>query len=243
MSPGPELFAFEDWLLMPEGGLYHQEEATAVIADVHLGYEWARGKAGDSVPAHSLHETLTRLDSLHRRIPDRLSTLLVAGDLVESGRACRRTSNDVRLLQSWLEAREIEFVRLSGNHDPRPAGSVGEQVAQREIFRVASWTIGHGHRPIPGEKTISGHLHPIFRFRGIGAPCFLVGAERIVLPAFSQNAAGLDVLTRKLDLSSWKDPPRCVVSTGQNLLDFGSLNDLPARMNSDRPFTPVRSRT
>lgn len=243
MNHGPDLLEFEDWLLTPEGAIYHREETTAVIADVHLGYEWARGKAGDSVPAHSTRETLARLESLLARVPGRISTLVVAGDLVESGRACRRTSDDVSRLRSWLETREIGFVRLSGNHDPYSRVGVGEFGNQGELFRVGSWTIGHGHRPIPGEKTISGHLHPIFRFQGIGAPCFLVGAERILLPAFSQNTAGLDVLSRNGDLGIWKTPPRCVVSTGQTLLDFGSLGDLTARILADRPFTPARSRT
>jgi uncharacterized protein len=54
--------AFESWRLTPEGAAIHPGERTAVIADVHLGYEWARGSAGDCVPAHSLDETLARLD-------------------------------------------------------------------------------------------------------------------------------------------------------------------------------------
>ena len=52
---------FADWQLTPEGAAIHPGEKTAVIADVHLGYEWARGAAGDSVIAHSLDETLARL--------------------------------------------------------------------------------------------------------------------------------------------------------------------------------------
>ena len=41
------------WLFTPEGAVVHRGERTAVVADVHLGYEWARGAAGDCVPAHS----------------------------------------------------------------------------------------------------------------------------------------------------------------------------------------------
>ena len=53
--------ASESWRLAPEGAAIHLGERTAVIADVHLGYEWARGSAGDCVPAYSLDETLSRL--------------------------------------------------------------------------------------------------------------------------------------------------------------------------------------
>ncbi len=62
--------AFEPWQLAPEGAAIHPGERTAVIADVHLGYEWARGSAGDCVPAHSLDETLSRLDRLLARVAD-----------------------------------------------------------------------------------------------------------------------------------------------------------------------------
>ena len=40
-----------------------------------------------------------------------------------------------------------------------------------------------------------GIIIPCFASRGITAPCFLVGPGRIVLPAFSSNAAGCDVVS------------------------------------------------
>ena len=61
-----------------------------MIADLHLGYEWARGAAGDCVIAHSLEETLARLSTLIDR--SMLSELIVAGDLLESSRPCPRTA-------------------------------------------------------------------------------------------------------------------------------------------------------
>ena len=76
----------EGWQLTPEGGAIHPGERIAVIADVHLGYEWARGAAGDCVPAHSLAETLKKLERLLERSP--IDRLVVAGDLVESPRPC-----------------------------------------------------------------------------------------------------------------------------------------------------------
>ena len=34
----------DDWRLTPEGAAIHLGERTAVVADLHLGYEWARGR-------------------------------------------------------------------------------------------------------------------------------------------------------------------------------------------------------
>src|SRR4051794_38601099 len=132
MMAGPD-----GWRLAPEGAAICEAERVAVIADVHLGYEWARAAGGDVVPAHSLAETRAILAGLLDRA--RIDRLIVAGDLVESPGPCARTARDVRGLVNWLEARGVELVRLRGNHDPGPGPATLE---------LAGWTVGHGHAPI-----------------------------------------------------------------------------------------------
>ena len=95
---GSGTFRLDSWELTPEGAAIHRGERTAVIADVHLGYEWARGAAGDCVPAHSLVETIGRLERVLSRAA--IARLIVAGDLVESPRPCRRTAADLRTMMS-----------------------------------------------------------------------------------------------------------------------------------------------
>lgn len=234
-KPAPGTQSFGDWILTPEGAAIHPGERTAVIADVHLGYEWARGAAGDCVPAHSLVETLARIAALLDRAA--IARLVVAGDLVESARPCRRTADDVRGLHDWLESRGVTLLALEGNHDRGRirlgrAASVGATSSSSPAPRVSrlpasctvdGWTIAHGHRPIAAERTVSGHFHPVIRCEGIAAPCFLAGAGRIVLPAFSANAAGCDVLSGPVP-REWLDASlRCFASTGSDLLDFGPL--------------------
>ncbi len=214
----------EAWRLTPEGAAIHLDSSTAVVADLHLGYEWARAAGGDCVPTHSLDETLTKLDRLFTRA--RVTRLLVAGDLVESHRPCRRTRDDVERLAGWLAENKVEFVVLAGNHDrslqqsgidPLHAAPLAETAC------VADWTIAHGHRPITAPKTVSGHLHPVLRFEGVTATCFLIAPGMIVLPAFSANAAGRDVASGPLP-SNWKEGnTRCVASSGEALIDLGPL--------------------
>ena len=64
MIEGPD-----GWKLAPEGAAVHPVERVAVIADVHLGYEWARAAHGDCLPSHSLAETLAKLEALLGRVP------------------------------------------------------------------------------------------------------------------------------------------------------------------------------
>jgi len=257
------LHVFEGWQLTPEGAAIHRRERTAVIADVHLGYEWARGAAGDCVPAHSLEETLERLALVLKRAS--IARLVVAGDLVESARPCHRTGQDVRRLGAWLLARGVSLTVLAGNHDRAGSGRASkctrgtERATVDQAFQpdvrlesltysiqnsagplsapdrthllpecqtVADWTIGHGDRPLAGRRTISGHHHPALRIEGTTAPCFLVGPGRIILPAFSLNAAGCDLITAALPREWLRAGFRCLASTGVDLLDFGPLPNL-----------------
>jgi metallophosphoesterase superfamily enzyme len=210
----------DGWWLAPEGAAIHPGEATAVVADVHLGYEWARARGGDCVPAHSLAETRARLARLFTRCD--VTRLVVAGDLVESRRFCQRTARDVVALTCWLSDQGISLVWLAGNHDPprRPALPT--------MLDLAGWTVAHGHRPLDAPRTVTGHHHPVLRASGVNAPCFLVSETSIVLPAFSPNAAGAGLSTLDVSLTrpAGASAPRCVASSGGELLDFGPVGEL-----------------
>ncbi|QEH34612.1 Calcineurin-like phosphoesterase [Aquisphaera giovannonii] len=231
------------WELLPEGGVVHRAEEVAVIADVHLGYEWARGSAGDCVPAHSLAETVAKLAAMRKRL--RFRRLVIAGDVVESPRPCARTAADLSRLCGWLLDREVELVLVQGNHDRSlPAMAAREGFPARGVRLEASlvvdgWTIEHGHRAATAGPVISGHHHPVLRAAGQSASCFLAGPDRIILPAFSPNAAGLDVLAARLPEACRGDSLRCLVSTGAEVLDFGPLATLAARLGrADGPAPP-----
>ena len=217
MIAGPD-----GWRMTPEGAAVHPGEKTAVIADVHLGYEWARSAGGDCLPAHSLNETQVKIAALLGRAA--ISRLVVAGDFVESPAPCRRTASDVRSLFTWLQSRGVELTLVLGNHDPQQSSNLPLSLD------VAGWTIGHGHRPIRAAKTISGHHHPVLRADGLTAPCFLVGPNTIVLPAFTPNAAGLPIGSAGMPAHWMTDGLRCVAGLGGELLDFGPLPDLVASL-------------
>jgi putative SbcD/Mre11-related phosphoesterase len=240
--PQNELYVFDEWLLTPEGAAIHRRERTAVIADVHLGYEWARGASGDCVPAHSLKETLERLALVLDRAP--ITRLIVAGDLVESARPCHRTDHDVRRLRTWLRAQGISLTVLAGNHDRQRSRAnssrCGESRFLPECHTVADWTIGHGDRPIAGSRTITGHHHPALKIEGITARCFVLGPGRIILPAFSQNAAGCDLLTAALPRGLLGAGFRCIASTDEELLDFGPLSELRRLRSGSRASYRIR---
>ena len=215
MIKGPQ-----GWLLAPEAAAVFPAEHTAVIADVHLGYEWARAQGGDCLPAHSLRETLTLLESLIARAA--ITRLVVAGDMVESRIPCSRTARDLAALSRWLDERGVELIALQGNHDPPRSPSLPS------TLDVGGWTVSHGHRPLLAVRNISGHHHPMLRASGVSAPCFLVDDATIILPAFSPNAAGASLasLGPALSHSHPNRALRCIATAGGTLLDFGLISTL-----------------
>ncbi len=223
-----ENFCPDGWCLAPEGAAVHRATRVAVIADVHLGYEWSRGARGDMIPPHSLAETQAKLAALLERMT--IGLVIVAGDLVESAVPCVYTDQDVRQLRSGLAARGVELLALRGNHDPASGpGSI----------EVGGWTIHHGHQHVTAPRTLIGHHHPVLKAAGVVAPCFLVSANRIVLPAFTANAAGWNVATGTLPDSLGASDFRCLAGLDGTLLDFGPVSTLPARLASLRSGPPL----
>jgi putative SbcD/Mre11-related phosphoesterase len=202
----------DGWWLTAALGLIHRGKRTAVIADVHLGYEWARGATGDVIPTHTLSEMFTRLEAILALTP--IERLIVAGDLVESHR-CRQTRTDVEKLRRRLASQGVRLDLIGGNHDGENLGAPWTE--------VGDWTIGHGHHAFPGRCRIIGHLHPVLKLAGVTAPCFVVRASTIILPAFSSNAAGIDA--RRLAPPGWlpTEPARYVAALDGELFDFGAL--------------------
>jgi metallophosphoesterase superfamily enzyme len=88
---------------------------------------------------------------------------------------------------------------------------------------LGGWHVVHGDGALPDAPIVQGHFHPCLRIRGmrLSAPCYLVAERRLILPAYSAEAAGVDVLGR----SEW-DGFRCHVIAGDHVLDFGDLASL-----------------
>ncbi len=183
---------FHDWMLTPHRLALHLPTKTAVIADVHLGYAEARQRKGDAVPlteSQTLHEDLTQA---WRAQP--FARLVVAGDLFE-----RRADADLLApLLSWCRLHDVEFLGLTpGNHD-RGLENVPELRIWPEGFEVGRWRIVHEPGTIT-DSWVCGHFHPCLRIQGRKIPCYVIGANRLILPAFSRDAAGVEVTALGLE--------------------------------------------
>jgi putative SbcD/Mre11-related phosphoesterase len=214
-----------DWLLTPQRAAVHVPTATAVVADLHLGYSEARCRAGEAVPLPDLGRVLAPLARVAERHGAR--RLVVAGDLFESSRIASLAEEfAVRLRAMGLELTAV----VPGNHDRRLVADDTPLPLRPDGVDVGGWRVVHGDAELPTGPAVFGHFHPWLRWsRGVEGPCYLVAPDRLVLPAFSADAAGVNVLRDR----RWR-AYRCCVTAGEKVLDFGELRAL-ARRRVSRP--------
>jgi metallophosphoesterase superfamily enzyme len=77
-------------------------------------------------------------------------------------------------------------------------------------------------------SVVHGHIHPCLRWGGQAAPCYLLTSDRLVLPAFSTDAAGVNVLGDR----RWSKY-QCQAIVGGEVLDFGRVGEMRRRLVSD----------
>jgi uncharacterized protein len=215
------MLVHNEWLLTPARIAVHVPTATAVLADLHLGYNDARRRDGEAVPPADLTLILAPLRQV--LINQTLHRVVIAGDLFEAG----VSTNLAVELASWLTAAGVESAVVPGNHDRGLSAAPHGLLIHREGCMVGRWRVVHGDGRLPAGPVVQGHEHPRVRWSSrVGGPCYLVGEERIVLPAYSEDAAGVNVIpTRK-----WRKY-RCCVIAGDSVLDFGELETLRKRLD------------
>jgi putative SbcD/Mre11-related phosphoesterase len=201
-----------DWLLTPERIAVHLPSATAVVADLHLGYSAARRAGGEAVPLPDLGAILSPFSVIRERIGVR--RLVIAGDLFEAGHAGSLLDD---FLDSFAETGMELAGLVPGNHDRRLAEGMRLPLYP-EGYLLGRWRVVHGDRALPAGPVVHGHFHPCLRWRGVAAPCFLATADRLVLPAFSRDASGVGVVRSR----RWRGY-RCLAPVGGRVLDFGQL--------------------
>ncbi len=209
------MIAWDDWLLTPARAAIHRPSATAVVSDLHLGYAEARRRGGESIPAPSVEELLLPLQSLLRGCEVR--ALVIAGDLFEAG----PDSAVTECLLAWLALSGVNRLTIvPGNHD-RGLKKVPDALKPADgPVLVGGWRIVHGDEELPPGPVVQGHVHPGLKIgRGLAPlPCFLARPGHLVLPAYSQDAAGGDVRYQM----RWQGY-RCFALASNEIVDGGEI--------------------
>jgi putative SbcD/Mre11-related phosphoesterase len=220
--------ALGEWLLTAARLAVHLPTATGVVADLHLGYAEARAQSGEAVPVTDLGRLLAPLGAALAAHGAR--RLVVAGDLFEAGPRADLAAG----LRAWLDALGVELAVVPGNHDRGLTEALGLPLWPGGCA-VGAWLVVHGDGARPPGRTVQGHEHPCVRWGRLTAPCYLFAEDRLILPAFSPDAAGVNVLRSP----AWSGL-RCGVIVGGEVLDFRTVGELRLRMAEGGQNPPLR---
>jgi len=185
-------FAGVTLVLDARGSAYLPRADTLIVSDLHLEKGSYFAARGVPVPVCDTPETLRRLADVVAAY--RPACVVCLGDSFHDRRARERICTEDRAALAALAEGVADWVWVSGNHDPEPPdGLTGRSAAHLDI---AGLTLAHQPVAAVGAQII-GHYHPKLKFRlkghKITGPCFVAGAERLVMPAFGAFTGGLRV--------------------------------------------------
>ena len=179
------------------GAIYWPDERLLVVADLHLEKGSAFAARGVLLPPYDTATTLGRLAGLVERYAPRL--VIALGDSFHDGGGPARLAETSRAALATLQ-RGRDWLWITGNHDPDPAGGIGGRFA--ESLALGPLIFRHEPSPDPCDGEIAGHLHPCARVarrgRAVSRRCFAGDGRRLVMPAFGAYAGGLNVRDRAI---------------------------------------------
>lgn len=184
----------EELVLLPQRALWWPARQALFIADPHFGKAATFRAANVPMPDGTAAD-LARLDELLEQC--RPQTLFILGDLLHA-RAGRCDTMFATVAHWRRHHRDLSIQLILGNHD-RHAGlppSDWNIECVPEPLDLAPFQLWH-HPPFGPQPALAGHLHPKFKRNLAGdrvvAPCFLLRAGTLILPAFSSFVDSLAV--------------------------------------------------
>ncbi len=188
----PFELAGNELLADPAGIIWWEAEKCLIVADLHLEKGSSFARRGQMLPPYDTKATLARLQkSIDYWRP---KTVISLGDAFHDNDASLRLPLAQRQ-QLGAMCKSLDWIWISGNHDPEPPVDLAGQVA--ESLSIGSLHFCHepqiGARP--GE--VSGHLHPSAKIRikgrSIRRRCFVASDKRLIMPSFGAYTGGLNV--------------------------------------------------
>ncbi len=185
--------AGERLLLLPEKAVYWPAGKMLIVADIHFGKAAAFRALGVPVPRGTTTENLAGLDALVDA--HGAEHIVFLGDFLHA-RAAHASATQQTML-AWRERRsDLRLTLVRGNHDRH----AGDPAALLDISLVDEphmiGPFAFCHHPdidTPG-YALAGHIHPVYvlatRFDALRLPCFVIGADRMILPSFGAFTGG-----------------------------------------------------
>ncbi|WP_167026320.1 ligase-associated DNA damage response endonuclease PdeM [Chryseobacterium sp. Tr-659] len=181
----------ETFILTNQRAVFWEKEKALILSDLHIGKTAHFRKNGIALANHIMKSDLARLSALIEYFqPEKF---IVVGDLLHAG-----DNSDVDEFCLWKDQYpDIRFYLIEGNHD-----RISESLEKKLCFSYKSGLLDisgirfiHDFDASVSGFQITGHIHPGIilnsSVKNIRLPCFVLTADQLLLPAFSEFT-GLD---------------------------------------------------
>ena len=179
--------------------VFLEREQIVAVADLHLGYAWAHRYNGQLLPLHPPDDLLARLADLCTFYKPK--HLAILGDIIHEAVPVVEISDELKKVFSTLGGL-CGLKLILGNHDKKlrklAAGISDLEFINR--FESDEFLLVHGNErvSVPGQRfVLMGHEHPAISLgdgiKSAKFPCFMISKRVLLLPAFSQWAAGSNI--------------------------------------------------
>ncbi len=179
-------------VLDARGAAYLPDADALIVSDLHLEKGSYFAARGVPVPVCDTRETLRRLANVVAAYNP--AQVVCLGDSFHDGGAGARLTPHNRATLARLAQSVPDWMWVSGNHDPQAPEDMAGNAPKR--LNLAGLTFSHQPVDAPGAQII-GHYHPKLKLRlkghRVAGPCFVAGADRLVMPAFGAFTGGLQV--------------------------------------------------
>ncbi|NWB44621.1 ligase-associated DNA damage response endonuclease PdeM [Pseudomonas sp. E6002] len=184
------------WLLADKA-VYWPARKCLLIADAHFGKASAYRSLGQPVPQGTTTANLQCLDRLLAAFPG--VQVIFLGDFLHGPGS--HASGTLNALRAWRERHAgVALTLIRGNHDKRagdPPGDLNIEVVTEPLL-MGPFALQHEPDAHASHHVLAGHVHPVYRLRGKGRqslrlPCFLIGNQVSLLPAFGAFTGGYSV--------------------------------------------------
>ena len=185
--------------LLPQRAAYLPHCRTLLVADAHIGKAVSFRRLGVPVPGGTTSETLQRLSEAVAA--SGAQHIVFLGDLLHSARS--RAAATWAAVAQWRGAHaDLQLTLVRGNHDSHagdPPPEWGVHCVD-EPFMLGKLALCHHPQAVACAYVLAGHVHPAVVLGGrarerLRLPCFHLGAEVGVLPAFGAFT-GMHVMSR-----------------------------------------------
>lgn len=211
------------------GALWLPDLATAILADLHLGYAWAQRRRGELGPLAGGGASARLRRAIEELRPQRVVLL---GDLYH---APRPSPAERRMVDEALSLVTGELVLVRGNHDRKLERDFAKAAVTE--WRAPGIVATHGDTiPETQDLLILGHFHPVAKLRDAAGvwrryPVFVLGSRVCLLPALSDFSVGTLWQDVPVDVGS---RPRIFALTPSRVVEIAA----PRRARQSRASSP-----